>query len=99
MQHILIHIDQSLGPIGAWSYDTHGHLTHFYPDSLDTAISARARELMAARDNTMAVPEWMHLIAGTEPTLLDEYQTFETNEGQPLNHILADFRRSWVSSD
>lgn len=98
MQHVLVHIDQGLGPIGAWSYED-GALTHFYPESLEPAISARARELMAARDNDMPVAEWMDLIAGNEPTLLDEFQAFQVNDDLTLPTILADFRRSWVASD
>jgi 3-hydroxy-3-methylglutaryl CoA synthase len=98
MQHVLVHIDQGLGPIGAWSYGS-GALTHFYPESLEPAISARARELMATRDNDMPVAEWMDLIAGSEPTLLDEFQAFEIHDGVSLPAILAEFRRSWTSSD
>ncbi len=51
MQHVMVHVDTDLGPIGAWSYrsdlDT---IRQFYPESLDLAISGRARQLMAARD-------------------------------------------------
>lgn len=98
MQHVLVHIDQGLGPIGAWSYGDDG-LRHFYPESLDASISARARELMAARDADVPVPEWMDLIADSDPTLLDEYQTLQVHDGIALSVVLAEFRRSWVSSD
>lgn len=98
MQHIMVHIDQTLGPIGAWSYSKTGTLRHFYPESLDTAISARARELMAARDNDMPVHEWMELIAGGEPSMLDDFTTIEVNDELTLPTILADFRRHWSST-
>lgn len=98
MQHVLVHIDQSLGPIGAWSYSSAGTLRHFYPESLDTAISARARELMAARDNNMPVSEWMDLIAGGEPSLLDNFTSLEVNDELSLPTILADFRRHWTAT-
>ncbi len=98
MQHVLVHIDQDLGPIGAWSYSATGTLRHFYPESLDTAISARARELMAARDNNMPVNEWMDLIAGGEPSLLDDFTTFEVNDELSLPTILADYRRHWTAT-
>lgn len=98
MQHVLVHIDQGLGPIGAWSY-THDRLTHFYPESLDTSISGRARLLMAQRDDDISVPDWMDFIADSDATMLDEYQTIEVDEGLPLTEVLAEFRRYWHASD
>lgn len=97
MQHVLVHIDQGLGPIGAWSYQN-GALKHFYPQSLDTAISARARELMASRGHDITVIEWMDLIADNEPTMLDEYQTVEVHDALNLPTILAEFRRHWSTT-
>lgn len=99
MQHVLVHIDQGLGPIGAWSYTEDGRLVHFYPESLDPSISGRARLLMAQRDDDITVPEWMDFIAESDATLLDEYQTFDVNDGISLNLILAEFRRSWITTD
>lgn len=99
MQHVLVHIDQGLGPIGAWGYSKDGHLTQFYPESLDPAISGRARLLMAHRTPDVPVPEWMDFIADSDPTLLDEYQTLQVNDGYPLNAVVTDFRRSWVATD
>lgn len=99
MQHVLVHIDQSLGPIGAWSIKDDGTLVHFYPQSLDVAISGRARLLMAQRDEDVTVIEWMDFIADNDPTLLDEYQTFEVDDTLPLKNVLADFRRNWVLTD
>jgi hypothetical protein len=99
MQHVLVHIDQGLGPIGAWGYTDRGKLTHFYPESLDVAISGRARLLMAQRHDDVSIPEWMDFLAEAEPTMLDEFQTFSVvNEQQSLSLILAEFRRTWVSS-
>jgi len=98
MQHVLVHIDQGLGPIGAWSYRDQ-RLTHFYPESLDPAISGRARLLMAQRSDDISIPEWMELIADGEPTMLDEYQTCELDDDIPLNVVLAQFRRSWSMTD
>ncbi len=98
MQHVLVHIDQSLGPIGAWSNSQDG-LRHFYPESLDPAISARAREIMAQRPPDITVEDWMDLIADSDPTLLDEYQTLKVQDHIALNVILAEFRRTWVASD
>jgi hypothetical protein len=99
MQHVLVHIDQGLGPIGAWSYSKEGHLTHFYPESLDVSISGRARLLMAHRTLDVQVPEWMDFIADSDPTLLDTYQTFDVNDGHSLTAVLAEFRRSWATPD
>jgi hypothetical protein len=99
MQHVLVHIDQGLGPIGAWSYSKEGRLSHFYPESLDVAISGRARLLMAHRTLDVSVPEWMDFIADSDPTLLDEYQTTQVSDGDALTTVLADFRRSWVATD
>lgn len=99
MQHVLVHIDPGLGPIGAWSYTSNGRLTHFYPESLDVSISGRARLLMAQRDDDISVPDWMDFIADSDATLLDEFQTFDVNDGISLSLILAEFRRSWVASD
>lgn len=97
--HVLVHIDldQGLGPIGAWGYD--GKLTHFYPESLDTAISARARELMAARSLDVTVPEWMELIADTDPTTMDQFETVEVNDTDALPHVLAEYRKVWNATD
>lgn len=97
MQHVLVHIDQGLGPIGAWSYKN-GNLRHFYPESLDVGISARARELMAQRDTDVSVQDWMDLIADTDPTMLDEFETFEVDDNLSLPSILAEYRRSWTTA-
>lgn len=96
--HVLVHIDidQGLGPIGAWGFD--GRLTHFYPESLDTAISARARELMAQRDADVTVPEWMDLIAEADPNPLDQFEHLEVNDTDPLPLVLAEYRRIWNST-
>lgn len=94
MQHVLVHIDQERGPIGAWSFSS-GKLRHFYPESLDEAIPARAREVMAARDLDVTVVEWMDHIADCDPTLLDAYQAFEVHDDLTLPAILAEYRRMW----
>lgn len=94
MQHVLVHIDQALGPIGAWTY-RRGALRHFYPESLDPDISARARDLMARRDNDIGVSEWMDFIADCDPTLLDAFQTFDVDDDYILPAILSEFRRAW----
>lgn len=99
MQHVLVHIDQCLGPIGAWSYTADGRLTHFYPDSLDVGISGRARLLMAQRYGDITTPEWMDFIASTEPTTLDDYTAFQVEENITLTEVLTEFRRFWVSTD
>lgn len=99
MQHVLVHIDQGLGPIGAWSYTQDHKLTHFYPESLDVGISGRARLSMAQRDPAISIPRWMDILSDTEPTMLDEYQTIEVDDHMPLTQILAEFRRLWVASD
>lgn len=96
MKHVLVHIDQGLGPIGAWSFN--GKLRHFYPESLDVAIPSRARELMASRTTDISVADWMGLMADADPTLTDEYRTFETPDDAALPAILAEFRRTWVTS-
>ncbi len=98
MQHILVHIelDMGLGPIGAWGY-SNGNLVHFYPDSLDTAISARAREAMAIRDLDMAVPDWFRFLATSHPNALDDFQTLEDHHQTSLPVILNDFRRHWYA--
>lgn len=98
MQHVLVHVDQSLGPIGAWSFNGIG-LLHFYPDSLDVAISARARALMASRDLDVSVPDWMDLIADTDPTMLDEFHSFDIRDDASLPAILSEFRRTWSMTD
>lgn len=98
MQHVLVHIDQGLGPIGAWSFDAKGALTHYYPESLDTAISSRARLLMAQRSEDISTPEWMDLISDSEPTMLDEYEAIEVDDGVTLNAVLADYRRTWTAA-
>lgn len=99
MQHVLVHIDQGLGPIGAWSYTKDGKLTHFYPESLDVAISGRARLLMAQRHHDISVPDWMDFLADNGPTMLDDFQTLTVHNDITLNLILSEFRRTWVSSD
>lgn len=94
VQQVLVHIDAGLGPIGAWSYND-GHLVHFYPESLDTSISARAREAMACRDLDVSVPEWFALLAGQDPTMLDAYEAFQIDKPVALPTILAEYRRQW----
>lgn len=93
--HVLVHIDhdQGLGPIGIWGFN--GQLKHFYPESLDTAISARARNLMAQRDADVTVPEWMDLIADADPTPLDQFDHLEVNDADTLPMVLAEYRRIW----
>lgn len=97
MQQVLVHIDQGLGPIGAWGYHD-GNLAHFYPDSLDTSISARAREAMALRDLDIPVPDWFAFLAGQEPTMLDDYASFEIDEPVALAKILSEYRRQWSAT-
>lgn len=99
MQHVLVHIDQGLGPIGAWSYSKDGKLVSFYPESLDVAIAERARLLMAHRTLDVTVPDWMDYIADSAQTLLDEYETIIVPDNYSLTGVLAEFRRSWVASD
>lgn len=98
MQHVLVHIDQGLGPVGAWGYTNDGRLSHFYPESLDTAISGRARLVMAQRGD-VSIPDWMDLIADTDPTFLDEYKTCQVADGVPLSAVVAEFRRTWIGTD
>ncbi len=99
MQHVLVHIDHScgLGPIGAWSfYD--GRLTHFYPESLDPAIPARARDYMAGRDpSTATVDDWFGYLNDNIEPPLDEFHAIEANDGVSLPAIVAEFRRYWVN--
>lgn len=94
MQHVLVHIDTGLGPIGAWSYQD-GSLIHFYPDSLDVSISARAREAMANRELSISVPDWFAFICGHYCNNLDDFETIEVDNPLSLPTILADFRREW----
>lgn len=91
----MVHIDRSLGPIGAWGYTDDG-LTHFYPESLDVEISARGRDDMSARNLELSVPEWFCLLASREPTL-DEYVAFQIDGEEPISLItvLAEYRRQW----
>lgn len=94
MQHVLVHIDSERGPIGAWSFNA-GRLRHFYPESLDEAISERARDVMARRDLDTPVPDWMDFIADRDPTFLDAYQAFDVHDDLSLPAILAEYRRMW----
>lgn len=100
MQQVLVHVDldYGLGPVGAWTY-RQGALRHFYPESLDPQISARARDLMAQRRLDISVPEWMGLIADQDPNPMDHFQTFEVNDDLPLPAILSEFRKSWNGAD
>lgn len=94
MQHILVHIDAGLGPIGAWGF-TGETLTHFYPESLDLAISSRAREAMAQRDPSTSVPDWFAYLSEHRNSLVDQYETLAIDKPVALPFILAEFRRSW----
>ena len=93
MQHVLVHIDCDLGPIGAWGY-TDGDLTHFYPESLDPAISARARTAMAARGNDTPVDAWFHTLSRRTP-YLDDYEVVEVSNVITLPAVVAEFRKVW----
>lgn len=97
--HVLVHIDldQGLGPIGAWGISPNG-LRHFYPESLDVTIPARARELMAQRDPDVSVEEWMDLIADADPTPLDTWALIDVKDCDPLPVVLAEYRRTWVAA-
>lgn len=97
MQHVLVHIDKGLGPIGAWSY-TDGALVHFYPDSLDPCIPARARQLMAARNPVVNIPDWFAYLAEHTENLLDEYETIDLELPLSTSTVLAEFRRSWSAA-
>ncbi len=99
MQHVLVHIDhgQNLGPIGAWGY-IDGRLTHFYPESLDVGIPARARQYMLGRDPaTTSVPTWFDLLMAHTDRRQDEFQAIEVNDDVTLPSIVAEFRRHWSS--
>jgi hypothetical protein len=93
--HVLVHIDRGLGPIGAWGYH-HGHLKHFYPESLDVGISARARDLMSRRTTDIPVPDWMDFLADSDShNMLDQYATVIVNDTDTLPKVLAEYRRLW----
>jgi hypothetical protein len=94
--HVLVHIDldQGLGPIGAWGY-RNGKLRHFYPESLDIHIPARARDLMAQRTLDVTVPDWMEFIADAVPKGADQYATVIVNDTDSLPKVLAEYRRIW----
>lgn len=89
----MVHIDPSLGPIGAWGFSD-GDLTHFYPESLDLQISARGRTAMAARGEHLTVPEWFAILAG-HPTALDDFETVEVHDALSLPAVVAEFRKVW----
>lgn len=89
----MVHIDPSLGPIGAWGFDQ-DRLTHFYPESLDVSISARARLAMASRGEHLTVPEWFLILSGN-PTAFDGFETVEVHDGISLPAVVAEFRRQW----
>lgn len=97
MQHVLVHIDKGLGPVGAWSYQD-GQLQHFYPESLDTFISARARQVMAERDPGISVAEWFAYIAEHYDNLADEFETVDLDLPLALPTIVAEFRRTWSAA-
>lgn len=97
MQHVLVHIDHGLGPIGAWGY-LDGALTHFYPESLDVSIPARARQYMAGRDLDCTIPEWFGYLTDHARTALDEFEAIEVNDGVSLPAIVAEFRRAWSAA-
>lgn len=91
----MVHIDRSLGPIGAWGYSEDG-LTHFYPESLDVEIPARGRDDMAVRSPDLSVPQWFALLSSRQPSL-DEYVAFQIDGDEPISliSVLAEFRREW----
>ena len=93
MQHVMVHIDPGLGPIGAWGY-LDGDLTHFYPESLELSIPARGRTAMAARGDHLTVPEWFLILSG-HPTAQDDFKTVEVNDGVSLPAVVAEFRKGW----
>lgn len=97
MQQVLVHIDAGLGPIGAWSFHD-GYLVHFYPESLDVSIPARAREAMALRDLDVPVGDWFAFLASQDPTVDDDYEAFEIDQPVALPTILAEFRRQWSAA-
>lgn len=99
MQHVLVHVDldSGLGPIGAWGYHE-GRLTHFYPESLDPSISARARDYMAARGADVPVPEWFGHLDESAKTALDEFEAIEVDSEMKLHAVLAVFRRTWAAT-
>lgn len=89
----MVHIDPSLGPIGAWGFND-GDLTHFYPESLDQSISARGRTAMAARGGQLSVPEWFLILSGN-PTARDDFETVEVHNAVSLPAVVAEFRKAW----
>ncbi len=99
MQHVLVHIDldSGLGPIGAWGY-REGRLTHFYPESLDPGISARARQYLAARHADVSVPDWFAFLEENAASALDEFETVEVHHEMSLPAVLAEFRRTWAAT-
>lgn len=94
MQHVLVHLDHDLGPIGAWSYSEEG-LKHFYPESLDLAISARARDAMASRPLDTPVPDWFLTVHHNHVTALDAFDILEVEDEHSLPAILAAYRKGW----
>ncbi len=92
MQNVMVHIDSDLGPIGAWSFH-HGELTHFYAESLDLAISGRARQLMAGR-REHTVPDWFLYISASQVDG-DVFHTLDVADGTSLIEVISEYRRVW----
>lgn len=100
MQHVLVHTDGDLGPIGAWSYsDDHGNLRQFYPQSLDLAISGRARQFIAARPADRGVPEWfLEMASISTESLCDTFEVVHVADDIALVDIVSEYRRRWNAS-
>lgn len=97
MQHVLVHIDGDLGPIGAWSWsDDHGQLRQFYPQSLDLSISGRARQFIAARPLERSVPDWfLELAAASNASLCDTFEVVHVADDIALVDVVSEYRRAW----
>jgi hypothetical protein len=95
MQHVLVHTDASLGPIGAWSYQPETQrLTHFYPESLDLHISGRARQLMAERPDETTPSLWFAYMV-ERSTTLDAFALVVVGDEVDLVDVVSEYRRVW----
>lgn len=97
---VLVHIDGELGPIGAWSYDSATDaLRQFYPESLDLAISGRARQLIAARPSHVDLATWfLEMAATSQASMCDTYEVVHVPDNTALVEVVSEYRRAWHSS-
>lgn len=90
---MLIHIDPTTGPIGAWTIQ-HGQPVAHYPDA-QPAAQERARGALANKGDAVGWDYWFRRLAYRSP-YLDDYEVITVPDDLALADAFHGFLTGWA---